>query len=290
MPKLYTKLSIYAAFTVMFVLLLLNAATTRRQLGLQLEKGSWSDHSRQVLLAISEVGSLLTDAETGQRGYLYTGDANYLQPYQASSDDVLPAIQRLAELTTDNPEQQAHIGRIRDLSQQKLAELAKTVSLSQSGQNDKARRLVSSNVGKNVMDQIRKELAAMWKAESDLSSARDEEYQRSVTKTTWSIYLATLAAVLGLMFLAHYVLLQIQQRERYTAAIREREEWFRVTLGSIGDGVLATDDEGKVTFINQIAQGLTGFQPQEVAGKHVSEVFPIFNEQTHQPASFVVLS
>jgi PAS domain S-box-containing protein len=72
-------------------------------------------------------------------------------------------------------------------------------------------------------------------------------------------------------------------RELHAAQIKQREEWFRVTLTSIGDGVIATDERGKVTFVNPVAERLTGTQLSQARGKLIEEVFPIFNELTLQP-------
>jgi PAS domain S-box-containing protein len=65
--------------------------------------------------------------------------------------------------------------------------------------------------------------------------------------------------------------------------MRAREEWFRVTLTSIGDAVIATDQNGQVTFLNPIAEGLTGFSTAQAMGKNILELFPIFHESTMAP-------
>jgi PAS domain S-box-containing protein len=63
---------------------------------------------------------------------------------------------------------------------------------------------------------------------------------------------------------------------------REQRERFRVTLASIGDAVISTDMDGLVTFINPIAESLTGWQQETAVGRSLREVFNIVNEQTHQ--------
>jgi PAS domain S-box-containing protein len=67
--------------------------------------------------------------------------------------------------------------------------------------------------------------------------------------------------------------------------MRGREEWFRVTLTCIGDGVIATDAAGRVTFMNPIAESLTGSKLADVTGKIIYDVFPIAHEQTGMPAA-----
>jgi PAS domain S-box-containing protein len=64
---------------------------------------------------------------------------------------------------------------------------------------------------------------------------------------------------------------------------RQQQEWLRVTLASIGDAVIATDTEGRVTFLNPIAEALTGWSQDDAHGQPLEAVFPIVNERTRQP-------
>jgi PAS domain S-box-containing protein len=65
--------------------------------------------------------------------------------------------------------------------------------------------------------------------------------------------------------------------------VREREEWLRTTLASIGDAVIATDREGRVQFLNEVAQNLIGWTAPEVIGRSIEDVFRIVNEATREP-------
>ena len=64
--------------------------------------------------------------------------------------------------------------------------------------------------------------------------------------------------------------------------LKEREAWFSTTLRSIGDAVIATDPDGKIVFMNQVAEQLTAWQEQEAIGKPLSDVFKIINDKTRQ--------
>ena len=80
---------------------------------------------------------------------------------------------------------------------------------------------------------------------------------------------------------ANAILLARQRAERELAAERER---LRITLASIGDAVISTDAEGRVTYLNGVAEALTGWTQAEAAGQPLPDVFRIVNEQTRQPA------
>jgi PAS domain S-box-containing protein len=75
----------------------------------------------------------------------------------------------------------------------------------------------------------------------------------------------------------------VLQRRRAEEKVREQQEWFRVTLASVGDGVIATDARGNVTFLNGVAQELTGWTQEEAQGRPLEVVFVILHEQTRQP-------
>jgi len=283
MQPFYKRFSVIAGFVVLLIVLAGNCVVLRRQLSVQVQNQAWFSHAKDVLLQITQTESLLKDAETGQRGYLYTGEARYLQPYTDAVAEVGRHLQKLAEMTADNPEQASDVERLRLLAQQKLNELQVTIQMHQSGDAEGARQLVMSNAGLFTMDKIRALVNEMQTEERALESERAATYRHSVQVTVACIYLASLLAAIGAVLLAYFIVREMALREKHASAIKEREEWFRVTLTSIGDGVIATDERGCVTFVNPVAERLTGRTLAWTKGRVVNEVFPIFNELTHQP-------
>jgi len=93
-----------------------------------------------------------------------------------------------------------------------------------------------------------------------------------------------------------YIIKPFTERELYTniemalykhkmeMQLKESEKWLATTLKSIGDALIATDSKGIVTFMNPIAEGLTGWKREEALGKDVNEVFKIIHEETCSPA------
>jgi PAS domain S-box-containing protein len=78
------------------------------------------------------------------------------------------------------------------------------------------------------------------------------------------------------------------QRRYIEDQVRAQREWLRVTLDSIGDAVIATDRDGRVTFLNSVAKELTGWTSEDALGKPLATVFPVFNERTRQPVENLV--
>ena len=274
------RFSVIVGFGLVVILLFANTVITRRRLVVQIDSQIWVTHSREILLEMSQTESLLKDAETGQRGFLYTGDPKYLAPYDRAINHVAPNIEKLAQLTADNPRQLERVQKLRSLAQAKLQELSQTVSLYRSGKSQQAKALVLSDVGLELMNDIRNLVDVMGQEEISLEASRSVTYQKSIRMTVRSIYLASAIATLGLILLAFYILREIELRERHARQILEREEWFRVTLTSLGDAVIATDEHGHVTFLNPLAERLTGRSLEHSKGRLIQEVFPIFNEST----------
>lgn len=267
----------------MLAVLVMNTAVTRSRIAVQDSNQQWVEHTQRVQLELATVVSLLTDAETGQRGYLYTGEPKYLEPYNIAVQQIDSHFASLAELVADNPKQLTRVLTLRNLSKIKLEELATTIALFGEGRKDEARGIVLSDMGKRTMDNFRSSVAEMARDESSLESARLAAVSSSTRSLTRTLYLATVLAVIGLVLLAFYIIREMDQREKHAAEMREREEWFRVTLASIGDAVIATDERGSVIFINPIAEELTGIALRKAQGQPIHKVFPIFNEQTRNP-------
>src|SRR5262245_25558296 len=74
-----------------------------------------------------------------------------------------------------------------------------------------------------------------------------------------------------------------ESRLRFQRRIAASERWYAVTLASIGDAVIATDSQARVTFLNPVAEALTGWPQADAAGRPLAEVFRIVNEDTRQP-------
>ena len=97
-----------------------------------------------------------------------------------------------------------------------------------------------------------------------------------------SVLGASLAGVLALVGLFLLIRGHLRDLGRANAALHDQRELLRATLVSIGDGVIATDPHGRVTFMNSVAEKLTGWSQAEAAGALLDRVFRIVNESTRQ--------
>jgi signal transduction histidine kinase len=179
------------------------------------EADQWFAHSLEVRQAEAELFSVVQDAETGQRGYLLTGDVSYLAPY-SDAQTRLPALQsRLRTAVQDNPAQQTRVAQLNPVIDAKMRELARTVVLAREGRLDEALAIVKTNEGRNLMRQIR-DISEDFDASERRLLDRRQEYAR-LLRTTISAIVPLSVAVAG--FLA---LLVARAARQYEAALENR--------------------------------------------------------------------
>jgi two-component system, NarL family, sensor histidine kinase EvgS len=247
------------------------------------EADAWQNHTYRVLNTLDVTVARLVDAETGQRGYILTGDEAYLEPYRASNKNIDQAMGNLKNLTSDNPNQQKRIEVLEPLVERKLAELQGTIDLRKNEGLAAANRVVLKGSGKQWMEQIRAVVADMKSEEEDLLKLRTQKANESVARSVRTILTGTLLSISLLVLCFGLLQRELSERKKAQEALAKSEKWFSTTLASIGDAVIATDMNGAVTFMNPIAQSLTGWSLEEARGKSMDLVFDIVNKETRHP-------
>jgi methyl-accepting chemotaxis protein len=142
------------------------------------------EHSNRVRLDLTNLLSMLKDAETGQRGYVLTGKDSYLAPHTAAVAELQGIKAELLGLTDDNPKLQRQLNTLKPLIDGKLAELQSTIDLRRTQGFDAALAVVLNDSGKTFMDQIRATIAEADSDAVELLKQRAEEAQSSADATT----------------------------------------------------------------------------------------------------------
>jgi PAS domain S-box-containing protein len=244
--------------------------------------------AQQVLDLTAAVLRTLLDAQTGQRGFLLTGKEKYLEPYDEATKQLDGLLAALADKATGNPARQERIARLKESARARLDWMQQAIALRRASAA-KAEAFVNSDQGKAQMDEFRQLIADAERADRDLIQTRQLRTGQAYLVAQSSALLCT---TLGLaMVAAFYWLLHrsLTARMQAAALLYEQRQWLQTILKSIGDGVLATDTEGRLTFLNPVAQTLTGWREEEAKGERLSTVFQIVNEDTRQPVANPVL-
>lgn len=159
-----------------------------------IDSAEWVRHTHEVLNELDNLLSAFTDAETGQRGYIITGQARYLEPFRGSRDAVDQQLKRLRDLTSDNPRQQQRLTALEPLVSSKFTELQETIDLRKQKGFRPAEQAVATDKGKNVMDSIRKVVGAMAEEETTLLVKRSTEEKDRAHRTKLAVVLGSVGA------------------------------------------------------------------------------------------------
>src|SRR5437899_370432 len=152
-------------------------------------------HTHEVLDALDTLLSSAKDAETGQRGFLITGDERYLEPYEVALFALDAKLAEVNQLTSDDPRQQARVPQLQELVRAKLDELAATIELRRGAGFEAAQREVLNDLGKNRMDAIRAVVAEMTEDERALLKEREQASSRAYWIALITCFLAALLAL-----------------------------------------------------------------------------------------------
>ncbi len=144
-------------------------------------------HTQRVLEHVSGLLSQMKDAETGQRGYLLTGEASYLEPFQSASSGAPIVLAELRTLTADNPKQQSRISQAEALTEAKFNELKRTIELRRAGHADEALKIVLSGEGKKIMDTLRAVCEQINHEERELLNKREAEADATASNARQTI-------------------------------------------------------------------------------------------------------
>jgi PAS domain S-box-containing protein len=266
------------------VLLVLLAVTLLVEILTLTSSLKWVDHAEQVISNSRQLMRYMVDMETGVRGYHLTGDRSFLEPYEAAKPRVPEQLALLLKLTADDPGQQHRIREIQDLDLRWInyadALLRQPVGTPLTFSDFQA--------GKDLMDQVRANQREVLDTEDQLRNVR---YRRSTILGNiadgTAVGLSLLVAFL-LFTLTRRELLQLSSTyERHLRAeadkaqqLTESRESFQITLNSIGDAVVSTDAAGEVSFLNPVAQQLTGWEYVPAQGRPLREVLRIVDEKT----------
>src|SRR5579862_1050716 len=281
--------SIWIAIGLVVTLLLFSAALAYRNIDKLNDDAAVVAHTHEVLDLISDVLLTIIDAETGERGYIITSKEEYLHPYHAAVARLDEEMAALKDKTKVDSHQHEHIKKLEEMTSERMAMLKANIDLRQGGVKQPGVFIRAATKGKEQTDSIRKLIATMERDEHLLLKERQQE-----TNDAYRVSVATVlgTGLVGLFMVGAFVWLlhgSMRNRQKTAEVIREQREWFRTTLASIGDAVITTDTKGRVTFLNTVAQALTGWTQEESQGMALEQVFRIVNEESRRSVENPVL-
>jgi PAS domain S-box-containing protein len=223
-------------------------------------------HTNRVLYHTEFILKQLMDAESRQRGYIITGDTSFLAPFQKTSAEIHDNLNNLIRLTSDNPAQQVRLSRLRPLIESKLSFMEETVD-SNSSSFEERRAIISSMRGKQLMDDIKHEVAAIKEEENRLLEQRIQTSEEGFRKfsTTFTGLLTITALILISVFVA--INISLLARTKAERDLRRASEDIRDLYDNAPCGYLSVDASGAFVEINNTMLAWIGYSKDEVIGK-----------------------
>jgi signal transduction histidine kinase/CheY-like chemotaxis protein/CHASE3 domain sensor protein len=217
--------------------------------------------SIEVLGRLQGLLSTLKDAETGQRGFLLTGEESYLTPYTDAKDALADELKATRALFANRPDQRRRLDELESLANLKMAELESTVAARRAGKPEAAMAVVRTDRGKIYMDRIRAAVSEMESAERQLIAQRGRE-SRSAATVALAITLGG-SGVLLLLIAGAAVVASRDFRARQT------QTWIR--SGQMGLSEQMQGDQSLDKLGGNLLGFLAGFVGAQVGAVYIAE-------------------
>ncbi len=214
-PKI--SISMMLALMVVAVLFFINDRNFDRSSAATLQ----IEESTKTLAVLNKLQGHIVDAESGQRGYLLTGDEGYLTPYTQSSADIHKSLDTLHALVKQMPQQSDIYDKLARHISRKFAEMELTVRMRKDGNQEAWKYVIATDIGKLQMDSIRENILALTDISEDKVILAKSQIQRTLLISRIGI---ALFAMTGL--LAFYLYLK-QNAVLVDTALREKESHQR---------------------------------------------------------------
>jgi PAS domain S-box-containing protein len=242
------------------------------------------DHSDQIIAQSELVLKLIIDEETGLRGFLLTNDRQFLEPLQKADQTLGAQFDALAKMIRRRPAQVAALRQIQLAHQQWQLEAIREIN-DPAPPSQMETQLLDR---KKSMDDIRAKMTAFVQTEHQVRDQRASSFGRLSSKSEIEFGLLILLMAIAIAWITQRCFVSIatvhrRQLEDIRLASQEsyaREQWLNTTLRSIGEAVIACDVNGCVSFMNPVAEQLTGWDEASAKGHPLPDIFPIFNEAT----------
>ncbi|GAB3734466.1 response regulator [Spirosoma lituiforme] len=248
MPKKTTNSVIrqlQSVFTLSTLLLLISLTASYYSIQQLIRNSELVNHTNQVLIEAENIISTAKDAETGQRGFLFTLDPLFLQPYIGSLEKVETSHDRLVELTADNPSQKRHLAQIKALYKAKFTQMQRIIDLARQNKSflrDTVARHKEMVRGKQIMDDLRVVVAQTKMDENALLQERLKQQELYIVYTPFLLVIAALVSILITAFT--YLRIKKDLEDRLRQQLLAEENYIETT--------------GRIALMEDVTQEIAG--------------------------------
>jgi PAS domain S-box-containing protein len=226
--------------------------------------------TREILRELDGLLSTLKDAETGQRGFIITGDPRYLDPFRKAGRSLERELARLGELVADDPAQRVRLEQLRKATDQQTAELQTTIELREQEGFEAAKAAVEQDRDRALMAQAGNVVDDMIADQEARLSAKQQQVRSTERFNMVCFYCLASINLLLVALLYNMVRIDAVKRLEAAALIERHEQRLRRVVESNVIGILFLDASGTAVDANDAFLQLVGYDAQDLKAGIVS--------------------
>ncbi len=219
-------------FFVSLILLLAGSLASYYTINKLIDSSGLVDHTHQVLIASEDVISNIKDGETGQRGYLLTRQTDFLEPYVGAYDRTMQALNKVKELTRDNPQQQNNCDTLDKLIRSRFAILDQSI---EDIKGNLPLNIFRLRDGQAFMSQVRLMVKKIQRIEENLLYVRTEQQNKFVRFAPIAIVLSTLIAIIVTIIFFRKVADDSKDKAEMAETLLEKDQQMSERVSIIGN-------------------------------------------------------
>jgi two-component system sensor kinase FixL len=240
------------------------------------------EHTNDVLRAVAAIERSVLEAESGERGYLLTGENSYFDSYSRAQAAVPGLLDELRQLVSDNPGQIQRLDELRPTIEARLAEFKQVVDLGPTHLNE-ALAILQTARSRQLPARIAENLGKFKEAELTLLGERQQRADRDTVVTTLIAAAMTVLAMLTAA-MGTFLLRGQQSASQLRAANEElslRQAHVQAILETVPDAMVIIDEKGTIQSLSTTAERQFGVSTQEARGQNVAILMPAPYRQEH---------
>jgi PAS domain S-box-containing protein len=251
---------------------------------------NWVSHTHEVIAALESGRALLTDVENKQRAFLLTGDKLFLNDCRDAQSQIDGWIELLRILTDGSPTQQEHLKSLESLIPRRLALLNNRIELRRQKGLLATADAVALREGKDLMDAIWEDVAAMRDEENQLLAKREQAAQAEA-KTSMAIML-TGSILTGAICVLSCLMIRrdLNLRKQAETDLQENQALLESILDNTPALIFLKDLSGRYQFVNRRFAQWIGLAGAEIKGKTAFDIVPKERAQIAQEHQALVMA
>ncbi len=224
------KRNLLVGYGISLLLLIVSAVASYLSINNLLFSARLVNHTNEVARKMESILSIMREAESGQRGYLITGNEIFLQPYRGAYQSVSKRIDELEELSADNPLQQVDCARLRQIALKRIIFLSNLIERKKNGQ------AISDSLvmeGRTYMTQARELIDTMQQREETYLVTRTASLNKIAARTPVLVLIASLLAILITIISLLRIIRDYNKRVDLQENLQKKDREISVRLAAI---------------------------------------------------------